>query len=155
MHPCQCFVNHPKLMCVMVWEYFTGFLAMKIFSSKKFILLSSYFYWICPLFFFQIRVSCHPSQPPTYYVALNSRILELEVGTTTPTLCSAGSQAWGFVYARQVLFQAFFILCMWMFCLHIYLCTMCITGTLEGQKRCQGPVTWTVTIYHVGAGNQT
>jgi hypothetical protein len=33
----------------------------------------------------------------------------------------------------------FFILCVWMFCLHVYLCPICVPGTHGGQKRVSDP----------------
>lgn len=44
-----------------------------------------------------------------------------------------------------------FILCVQLFCLHVYLCTTC----MPSQKRASdplGPKLWMVVAYHVGIG---
>lgn len=46
-----------------------------------------------------------------------------------------------------------------MFCLHVYLCTLCVYGALRGQKRDSDPQAGvikqgvTATSHYVGAGN--
>ena len=42
---------------------------------------------------------------------------------------------------KYLIFQRF-ILCIWVFCLHVYLCTQCVPGAHRGQRRALGsPVT--------------
>jgi hypothetical protein len=51
-----------------------------------------------------------------------------------------------------------FILCVWLFCLHVCLCTTCMPCACRGQKRASDPLEVelkTVGRHHVGAGNQT
>jgi hypothetical protein len=45
-----------------------------------------------------------------------------------------------------------------MFCLHVCLCTVYMSGALGGGKRALDPLEvelWTVVRYHVGVGNIT
>lgn len=54
-----------------------------------------------------------------------------------------------------VLFFNYFILCVWVFCLRVCLCTMCVPGAHESQKRALYPLVpelQTVVSYCVGAG---
>ena len=47
------------------------------------------------------------------------------------------------------------ILCVWVFCLHAYLCTTCVPDPLRGQKRASGSLeleSQKVMRHHVGAG---
>lgn len=47
---------------------------------------------------------------------------------------------------------------LWVFCLHVYMCTTCLPGVKEGQKRASHPreMEWRVVVrWTVGAGNWT
>jgi hypothetical protein len=51
----------------------------------------------------------------------------------------------------------FLILCVWLFCLHVYLCTMYVPGAQGGQKRALDSLELklqTVVSHSVGAGTQ-
>jgi hypothetical protein len=51
-----------------------------------------------------------------------------------------------------------FVLCVWVFCLHVCLCPTCMAGVCEGQKRALDPLKLELQMlvnHYVGAGNQT
>ena len=50
-------------------------------------------------------------------------------------------------------FQKLFILCVWVFCLRVYLYTTCVSGAPRGKKRVLDPLgleLQTVVSHHVG-----
>lgn len=73
------------------------------------------------------------------------------------------SAQWGPVLMDSTVFQIylfmsflFFTLCVWVFYLHVYLCTACMSGTLRDQKRATDPSKLglqRVMNCNVGAGN--
>lgn len=57
----------------------------------------------------------------------------------------------------KIYFLFYFILCVWVFCLHAWLCSTCVSGIRRGQKQALGPLeleSWMLISYHVGADNQ-
>lgn len=49
--------------------------------------------------------------------------------------CAVGSSSHGQHRLSNIFIHVFFILCVWVFYLHVYLCTACMSGTLRDQKR--------------------
>lgn len=48
------------------------------------------------------------------------------------------------LFNRKQSFKVFFLdlfilLCIWVFCLHVYLCTICMSSVCGSQKRVSGP----------------
>lgn len=74
------------------------------------------------------------------FVLLCKHYLELEVYYYSVSLCTAQVSSWQAFcdFAYFVLL----ILCVWVFGLHVCLCTMCMTGTCGGQRGQQIPWSW-------------
>lgn len=51
-----------------------------------------------------------------------------------------------------------YLLCIWVFCLHVCMCIPCVSGTYRGWKMWLDPIeveSWMAAGHHVGVGNQT
>lgn len=65
---------------------------------------------------------------------------------------------WYFIIFHLKYLKILFILCVNLFCLHACLCTVCMTGAQECQKRVWDPQELELQMLanlHVGVGNQT
>ena len=79
---------------------------------------------------------CHMKKAPLgASVATGSvRVVRKELNVEcTLALC-------GFSTLPLLIIFFYFILCVWIFCLHVCLCIMCVPGACRGQKRASDPV---------------
>lgn len=92
-----------------------------------------------------------------YSFPSNSAALADTVLSRRPSSSMAAFVVWSSHQPELAFFLRFiyFILYAWVFCLHLYLCTLCMPGALRGQKL---PDTLKLELqmvvnYHVGAEN--